>query len=57
MALNKGFTAAIVMTLGGWSSERMMRRYAAVTDETLRAAAEAVSGNTEWQYSVKPCRH
>jgi hypothetical protein len=25
-------------------SERMMRRYAAVTDQTLRAAAEAVSG-------------
>jgi hypothetical protein len=24
----------------------MMRRYAAVTDKTLRAAAEAVSGNT-----------
>jgi len=23
----------------------MMRRYAAVTDQTLRAAAEAVSGN------------
>jgi hypothetical protein len=26
-------------------SERMMRRYAAVTDETLRRAAEAVAGN------------
>jgi integrase len=45
MALNKGFTAPIVMTLGGWKTERMMRRYAAVTDQTLRAAAEAVSGN------------
>jgi integrase len=44
MALNKGFTAPIVMALGGWKTERMMRRYAAVTDETLRAAAEAVSG-------------
>jgi integrase len=44
MALNKGFTAPIVMALGGWKTERMMRRYAAVTDATLRAAAEAVSG-------------
>jgi len=31
------------MALGGWKTERMMRRYAAVTDQTLRAAAEAVS--------------
>jgi integrase len=45
MALNAGFTAPIVMALGGWKSERMMRRYAAVTDETLRRAAEAVSRN------------
>jgi len=45
MALNKGFTAPIVMALGGWKTERMMRRYAAVTDQTLRAAAEAVSGS------------
>jgi integrase len=45
MALNKGFTAPIVMALGGWKTEKMMRRYAAVTDATLRAAAEAVSGN------------
>src|SRR5207245_11745051 len=44
MALNKRFTAPIVMALGGWKTERMMRRYAAVTDATLRAAAEAVSG-------------
>ena len=43
MALNAGFTAPIVMALGGWKTERMMRRYAAVTDQTLRAAAEAVS--------------
>jgi hypothetical protein len=35
----------IVMALGGWKTERMMRRYAAVTDQTLRAAAEAVSGS------------
>jgi integrase len=45
MALNAGFTAPIVMQLGGWKTEKMMRRYAAVTDQTLRAAAEAVSGN------------
>ena len=53
MALNKGFTAPIVMALGGWKTERMMRRYAAVTDATLRAAAEAVSGrengSARWQ--------
>lgn len=48
MALNKGFTTPIVMALGGWKTERMMRRYAAVTDQTLRAAAEAVSGNEPW---------
>jgi hypothetical protein len=35
-----------VMALGGWKTERMMRRYAAITDQTLRAAAEAVSGAT-----------
>jgi integrase len=46
MALNRGFTAPIVMALGGWKTERMMRRYAAITDQTLRAAAEAVSGAT-----------
>jgi integrase len=45
MALNRGFTAPIVMALGGWKTERMMRRYAAVTDQTLRAAAEAVAGS------------
>lgn len=51
MALNAGFTAPVVMALGGWKTERMMRRYAAVTDKTLRAAAEAVSGNDNggWQ--------
>jgi integrase len=38
MALNRGFSAPIVMALGGWNTERMMRRYAAVTDQTLRAA-------------------
>lgn len=53
MALNRGFSAPIVMALGGWKTERMMRRYAAVTDATLRAAAEAVSGNEPWQQSAK----
>jgi len=53
MALNKGFTAPIVQALGGWKTERMMRRYAAVTDETLRAAAEAVAGNEQWQRLAK----
>lgn len=43
--MNKGFTAPIVQALGGWKTERMMRRYAAITDSTLRAAAEAVSGS------------
>jgi hypothetical protein len=47
MALNAGFSAPIVMALGRWRTERMMRRYAAVTDKTLRAAAEAVAGNLE----------
>jgi integrase len=49
MALNRGFTTPILMALGGWKTERMMRRYAAVTDKTLRAAAEAVSGGGGWQ--------
>ena len=40
MALNAGFTREIVMALGGWKSGRMMRRYAAVTDQILRAAAK-----------------
>ena len=45
VALNAGFPAPIVMALGGWKTERMMRRYAAVTDQTLRRAAEAVAGD------------
>jgi hypothetical protein len=45
MALNAGFSAPIVMALGGWKTERMMRRYAAVTDGTLRRAAEAIGGS------------
>jgi integrase len=54
MALNAGFTAPIIMALGGWKTERMMRRYAAVTDATLRAAAEAVSGSGRWQPMRNP---
>ncbi len=45
MALNAGHSTPIVMALGRWETEKMMRRYAAVTDKTLRAAAEAVSGD------------
>jgi integrase len=51
-ALNSGFTAPIVMQLGGWKTERMMRRYAAVTDATLRRAAEAVSGKGSFHLST-----
>jgi hypothetical protein len=40
-----GLRGADCHGLGGWKTERMMRRYAAVTDQTLRAAAEAVNGN------------
>jgi integrase len=54
MALNAGFSSPIVMALGGWKTERMMRRYAAVTDPTLRAAAEAVSGNESWKRLANP---
>jgi len=35
----------------------MMRRYAAVTDETLRGAVEAVNGNSQWQSQLKSRRH
>jgi integrase len=44
MALNAGFTWEIVMALGGWESGRISH-YGAVTDQTIRAAAEAVSGH------------
>ena len=53
MALNAGFSGEIVMKLGGWKTAKMMRRYAAVTDQTLRAAAEATSGSAEWQGRAK----
>lgn len=42
LVLNAGFSGAIVQELGRWKSERMMRRYAAVTNQTLRMAAEAI---------------
>jgi len=51
MALKKGFTAPIGQALGGQKTERMMKRYAAVTDETLRAAAEAVAGSEVWEFA------
>ncbi len=44
-ALNAGYSAPIVMALGRWKTEKMMRRYGAITDKTLRQAAEAVAGN------------
>jgi integrase len=53
MALNAGFSTAIVMDLGRWKTEKMMRRYAAVTDKTLRAAAEAVAGNVRAEKAVE----
>jgi integrase len=43
-ALNAGFSPDVVQDLGGWKNHAMMRRYAAVTNRTLRAAAEAISG-------------
>jgi integrase len=58
MALNAGFSGPVVMALGGWKSEAMMRRYAAVTDPTLRAAAEAVSGGAAVsRRGIPPGRH
>jgi hypothetical protein len=35
-------------------TERMMRRYAAVTDATLGAAAEAVAGSEPWPARERP---
>ena len=36
---------ATTADLGGWKSETMRRRYASLTNETLRAAAEAVAAH------------
>ena len=49
MALNAGFTGPIRDAARGMETEKMMRRYPAVTDQTLRAAAEAVSGSSRTQ--------
>ncbi len=40
------------MDLGGWKNERMMRRYAKVTDRVLRAAAEVISGRAITPHQV-----
>jgi hypothetical protein len=40
----------VLMALGGWKTERMIRRYASVTDSTLRAAANAVA----WEPTAAP---
>jgi len=47
VALNAGVNTPIVMTLGRWTKEKTMRRYAAVTDRSLRVAAEVVAGKTK----------
>ena len=52
MALNAGIPTPVLMALGGWKTEKMLRRYAAVTDPTLRAAANAAAGESTtkpWQ--------
>jgi integrase len=51
-ALNAGLSQSVVMALGGWQSERMLRRYAKVTDRVLRAAAEVVSGRAITPHQV-----
>jgi integrase len=53
LALNAGFSGTIVQELGRWKSERMMRRYAAVTNQTLRAAAEAIGSREKWSGQVE----
>jgi len=55
MILNAGFSGSVVQDAGRWKSDRMMRRYAAVTDQTLRAAMEATSrGSKLRQQAGKP---
>jgi len=52
MALNRGFSAPIVQSLGGWKIERMMKRYAGRVRATrflkssLRKAAPSVAGTS-----------
>jgi integrase len=49
--LNDGVPLAVLQDFGGWKSEAMVRRYAHVSDDSLRAAAEAAAGNGngKWQ--------
>jgi len=42
---------------GRVEDERIMRRYTAVTDQTLRAAAEAVSGSEAGGFVSPVARH
>lgn len=57
MALNRGFTTLVLMDVGRWKTERMVRRYAAVTDQTRRAAMEAIAGSEPWQQSRNSASH
>ena len=45
VALNASFSEQVVKDLGGWNSEAMSRRHAALTDETFKLAAEAVAAH------------
>jgi integrase len=45
VALNASFSGQVVKDLSGWNSEAMSRRYAALTDETLKLTAEAVAAH------------
>jgi integrase len=56
MAINSpNVSTAILQAFGGWRSEAMVKRYASVTDASLRAAAEAAAGNgnAKWQQPRK----
>ena len=50
--LNAGFTTRVLMDIGGWKTEKMVGRYAAVTDPTRRAAVEAISGGTPAPWAI-----
>ncbi len=52
IAINAGYSTEILMALGGWKTAEMMRRYAKVLNPTLRAAAEAICGNTKRQQAA-----
>jgi len=49
------FPDRVVMKLGRWKSPKMVERYAAVTDPTLRAAAEVVAGHEPWPGRPADC--